>query len=115
MFEKKLFVTTAILALLCTDARAEICNGPITSVAVQNDGTLLVRSAGRPHWALCNINLVGTYGGEEMQPTVCRGWQALLMAAQKAGTTVSLYTRSRACSDILDWQQAGVYYIEDIG
>lgn len=110
------FLVAAVMTLsVCTTVRADMCDGLITSVAVQKDGSLYVRSANRGHWLLCSVKQAGTYGGEIVEAESCRSWQAILMAAQKSGTTVRLYTQTATCSSLGDWVQAGVYFVEDLG
>jgi hypothetical protein len=114
---KNLFVATVMMTLLCSNARAAMCDGIITSVAVQNDGSLLVRQANAGHWRICNVSLDdGTYEGVATRAATCRSWQALLMAAQKAGTTVRIYMQNPAQTCTLaDWETASVYFVEDLG
>lgn len=80
---KKAFV--AMITLFFSNAHAVICDGVVTSVAVQKEGSLLVR-------------------------------QAILMAAQKSGSSVRLYMRdpSHTCT-LADWSVASVYFVEDLG
>ena|SRR5690349_2598156 len=111
----KLIVATAVALSFCASARADICNGPITAVAVQNDGQLIIRHANKGHWLLCNVEANGTYETAAVSSTTCRNWLAVLIAAHKAGTQVSLYTKGLLCKDVGDWQTPGVYYIEDMG
>lgn len=110
---KRLFIATVTATMFCTSARAAICEGPIAAVAVHDDGRLLVRQGAlnSPIWSICNID---NSTGYATKVASCKGWLAILMAAQKAGTTVQLYTRSSACN-LADWGTADVYYIEDRG
>lgn len=112
---KNLFVATAMATLLCTNARADMCDGPVTALATQNDGSLYIRHSGRGNWLLCSVTLDGAYGGISVTAAACRSWQAILMAAQKAGTTVRLYTQGTTCSLLGSWVPASVYFVEDLG
>ncbi|MBM0106559.1 hypothetical protein JM946_17660 [Steroidobacter sp. S1-65] len=113
---KNMLVATTMTTLLCSNAGAAICDGIITSVAVQNDGSLHVRQANGGHWVLCNVHQEGVFQGVTTKAAACRSWQAILMAAQKAGTTVRLYMQdpNQTCS-LADWSTASVYFVEDLG
>ena len=99
--------------MFCTSARAAQCHGPIASVALHDDGRLSVRQGtlNSPMWILCNVN---NSQGYVATVTTCKSWQALLMAAQKTGATVYLYTNSTPCNHT-SWGTADVYYLEDRG
>lgn len=110
---KGLLVATVTAMMFCTSARAAQCEGPIAAVAMHDDGRLLVRQGtlNSPIWSICNVNNSQGYAASV---ATCRSWQAILMAAQKAGSTVQLYTSSTACN-LGDWGNADVYYLEDRG
>ena len=112
---RNLFVFMVAASFFCANARADMCDGPITSVAVQKDGSLYIRHANRGNWLLCNVTENGVYGNVAVTAAACRSWQAIFMAAQKAGTTVRLYTEGTTCSNIPGWGPASVYFVEDIG
>lgn len=110
---KRLFVATVTATMFCTSARAAICQGPIAAVGVHDDGQLLVRQGtlNSPIWMICSLD---NSTGYEANVATCKSWLAILMSAQKTGTTVHLYTRSSACN-LNDWGTADVYFIEDRG
>jgi hypothetical protein len=112
---KNMLVATAMTAFLCTNARADMCDGPITSVAVQSDGSLHIRHAGGGNWLICSVTSDGVYEGVTVTAAACRSWQAIFMAAHKAGTTVRLYTQGTTCSTLPSWSPAAVYFVEDLG
>lgn len=112
---KRLFMATVTATLFWTSARADMCDGPVASVAVQSDGGLHIRQANRGHWLLCNVTANGVYGGVTVTAAACKSWQGILMSAQKTGTTLRLYTQSSACSSLGDWVTADVYFLEDLG
>jgi hypothetical protein len=110
---KMLFMATLTATMFCTSARAAICEGPIAAVALWADGRLHVRQGtlNSPIWSICNVN---NSTGYEASVVACKSWLAILMSAQKTGTTLQIYTRSTAC-DLADWHIADVYYLEDRG
>ncbi len=110
---KRLFVATVTATMFYTSAHAAQCRGPIGAVAIHDDGRLLVRqgTVNSPIWALCNVS---SSQGYAVSVATCKSWQAILMAAQKTGATVDLYTNSSPCN-LVDWGTADVYYIEDRG
>ena len=113
---KNAFVAALLTTLLCSNAGAAMCDGPITSVAVQNDGSLYIRQGNAGHWLPCSVSADGTYQGVVTTAAACRSWHALFIAAQKAGTTVRLYMRDPAQTCTLaDWNTASVYFVEDMG
>ena len=69
---KNVFAATVMMTLLCSNARAAMCDGIITSVAVQNDGSLHVRQANGGNWRLCSVSVDGTYEGVATTAAACR-------------------------------------------
>jgi len=111
-FLTRMFVATVTATMFCTSARAA-CEGPIAAVAVHDGGLVLVRQGtlNSPIWDICSINSDTSH---EADAATCKSWLAILMSAQKTGSTVHLYMRTTACS-LHDWGTADVYYIEDRG
>ena len=110
---RNMVVATAAAAMFCASARAAVCQGPIAAVGVHDDGQLVVRQGtpSSPIWEICSID---NSTGYEANVATCKGWLAILISAQKTGSTVHLYTRSSAC-DLQDWGVADVYFLEDRG
>lgn len=71
----RIVLIAALAALsVCETAHADMCDGLITSVAVQKDCSLYVRSANRGRWLLCSVSQTGVYGGETVDADSCSGW-----------------------------------------
>ena len=110
---KRLFVATVAATMFGTSAHAAQCQGPIAAVAMHDDGRIFVRQGtlNSPIWSICNVN---NSQGYVASVTTCKSWLAILMAAQKAGATVQLYTNSTPCN-LGDWGNADVFFLEDRG
>jgi hypothetical protein len=67
MFKNALIAIT-LVTLLSTKAYADMCDGPVNSVAVQNNGQLFIRHAGGGHWLLCSVVSDNVFGGVLYQP-----------------------------------------------
>lgn len=74
------------------------CSGPINYLALNTGGVLYV-NVGHGVWSICSASAL--FNG--VDPATCRAWYAGLLAAQKAGDSITLYFDTGTCATLGSW------------
>jgi hypothetical protein len=90
----------AFAALMMSGTASAIvtCEGKITYLALNPDGSVNVAVNGYGTWGMCNLSTPYSLGSVTFTPESCRAWYATFLAAQKAGSTIRLYFNTSANS-----------------
>lgn len=103
-----LLISSLLLLAPLSSAHAYACQGKVSRVAVSQNGRISVISTemfpdgqGRD---VCNLYTES----KGVQPAVCRGWLAMLMAAQVSNRTVTIQyaDNTYSCSSLPTWENA---------
>ncbi len=95
-----------------------LCTGNVVALGAYHDGGVVV-DIGQGPWWLCNGSTVATYGGITTDVQSCKTWEALLLSAQRTGTSVGLYmtsptvtgTNPAQCASTAAWSYPGIFQI----
>ena len=93
-------------------AGAAQCSGQVTGFQITSTGAVAV-DVGYGYWWLCNLNQDGVYGNVSVVSGACKGWVAVLQAAQRSGSSVTLsYGDPNAiCTAAGSWVTPGVWAV----
>jgi hypothetical protein len=84
-----------MLASLSGNAWANFtCAGQLSYLGLGPQGEVFLSVQGFGVWAVCNMTGPTTVGSITITPDGCKGWYASLLAAQKAGHSITLYFSS---------------------
>jgi hypothetical protein len=101
------------VSLAASAARANVdCSGNIAFLGSDNSGAIYV-DIGYGVWSICSVSSPSTQNGTTVGQDACKAWYSALLAAQRAGTPISIYMYgSTACGTYGNWVSPGPYFVQ---